>query len=98
MHLICQALPGMFLDIPGLMQKYLFRFGNYRNIAAARLFYRKDEGVGCMPERPNIYHTASRFTAGVRRRDLPSQAIADALKDGLKTTSSNINEDTFWNF
>ncbi len=48
-----------------------------------------------MPERPNIYHTASRFTAGVRRRDLPSQAIADALKDGLKTTSSNINEDTF---
>ncbi len=44
------------------------------------------------------YHTAGRFTAGVRRRYLPSRAIADALKDGLMTTSSNNNEDIFLEF
>ncbi|OYR26445.1 hypothetical protein CES86_3913 [Brucella lupini] len=32
----------------------------------------------------------------MRRRDLPSQAIADALKDGLMMTSSNNNEDIFF--
>ncbi|KAB2756895.1 hypothetical protein F9K81_13395 [Brucella anthropi] len=48
-----------------------------------------------MPERPNIYQTARRFATSVRRRDLPSQAIADALKDGLMMTSSNNNEDIF---
>ncbi|WP_353390134.1 hypothetical protein [Brucella sp. NBRC 14130] len=47
-----------------------------------------------MPERPNIYQTARRFATGVKRRDVPSQAIADALKDGLMTTSSNNNENT----
>jgi len=41
------------------------------------------------------YHWARRFAAGVRPRDLPSQAIAEALKDGLRVTFSNSNEDTF---
>ncbi|HHV69255.1 MAG TPA: hypothetical protein GXX48_16635 [Ochrobactrum intermedium] len=48
-----------------------------------------------MPERPNIYQTARRFATGVKRRDVPSQAIADAVKDGLMTTSSNNNEYIF---
>lgn len=39
------------------------------------------------------YHWARRFAASVRPRDLPSQAIAEALKDGLRVTLSNNNED-----
>ncbi len=48
-----------------------------------------------MTDWTKLYHSARRFAAGVKRRDVPSQAIADALKDGLMTTSSNNNEYIF---
>ncbi len=49
-----------------------------------------------MTDRTKLYHSARRFAAGVRPRDLPSQAIAEALKDGLRVTCSNNNEGTFF--
>lgn len=48
-----------------------------------------------MTDLTKLYHSARRFAAGVRRRDIPSQAIAEALKDGLRVTLSNNNEDPF---
>jgi hypothetical protein len=47
-----------------------------------------------MTNQTELYHSVRQFAAGVRRRDLPSQAIAEALKDGFAVTCSNNNENT----
>lgn len=85
----------MFLNVPGFLRNTYFGLPVIGTLPQVVSYTGGDEGVECMPERPNLYPTARRIQGAIHRDLYPSQAIAEALKDGLMTTSSNNNEDIF---